>query len=469
MPLYNRFGVPGFHFPGRSLDKDIEDSPLDMRYTRRKPVKSKNLLKDLSPEKFKKPKNTELFEAKAVPPAKGKSWQIFSEYEGKSYKRKGIVRFSYTSRKVFSKSENYSGKSTNAIFLRSVKNDEASLNAYMRKSNFQRVSYLARNEAAIEPTPYYMDSSDEAPLYTYSRETGNKINIYNSDAIALMGTDSTFNFVLSPEDENVDLCALARLFVQRVQKHIKNGKPSFWLAANHFNTENPHVHICMGKTDRVEGKELYLPKYYTTKKMREDLSDCLEILMGPRTWEEENVIRRKTANRRSYTPQDSYIMFHTSEDSQGNLLFPPEEFAKLAGDKSRKDELRRRLFYLKTRGFADYNTKNQTWVIRSDFDIELKKDYYMRLFGMDMDDESQRAKYIVHTNKKSEIPFTGQLIDYRRSDNSNNNIVLLIKDRNGKLHFHEDRIDENLYTIQKDKALEFERSEHGLRVKGVRN
>lgn len=458
---YPHFGVPGMKFAGRQIDYDVEDHPLDMKISRRRPVKANKDASLYNSPVYPRPKK----EMQEYKPYETKKWVEFAKYERKTYQRKALVKFSYTTRTVFENQklpENFSNKATNAIVLKNTSGmTHSELDAFMRQINARKVSYISRDEAAVEPVPKYLDSSSEVPIYTMMN--GPLQNLSNTQAIRVAGSDSFFSFILSPEDPSCDLTSLTAKFVDKILNHIEGGSPSFWFAANHYNTPHPHAHLIVAKTDKDTGKELYIPKYYSVKKMSEDLSECLTDLMGCRTWVEENEARNIKSRTIGYTDIDKKIYQSCKADSDGNLSFSVQTIDSWY--KEDHDNAKRRIRYLKSRGYCVYDKDSKAWLLKRGFDCELKKDEYMTLFGLDYLDADKREKYIVHEDTKGEKGFTGKLLDFRRPEAQDARVVLLIEDRRGNLHFYEDKVDTTRYSIIPNMNVELEKSDRGLKIR----
>lgn len=69
-----------------------------------------------------------------------------------------------------------------------------------------------------------------------------------------------FRFIVSPRDgARADLTELARQLMRQVEKDT--GRRLIWAAVNHYNTDNPHVHIVVRGVDR-DGDEFRIDRGY---------------------------------------------------------------------------------------------------------------------------------------------------------------------------------------------------------------
>lgn len=91
-----------------------------------------------------------------------------------------------------------------------------------------------------------------------------------------------FRFIVSPEDavDMADLKGFARDLMVQMEKDL--GTKLDWAAVDHWNTDNPHVHIILrGRTD--DGQDLVISRDYIKEGMRARAADLVTQELGPRT------------------------------------------------------------------------------------------------------------------------------------------------------------------------------------------
>ena len=91
-----------------------------------------------------------------------------------------------------------------------------------------------------------------------------------------------FRFIVSPEDasEMADLKGFARDLMSQVEKDL--GTKLDWVGVDHWNTDNPHVHIILrGRAD--DAKDLVISRDYISEGMRARAQDLVTQELGPRT------------------------------------------------------------------------------------------------------------------------------------------------------------------------------------------
>ncbi|MEO0830428.1 MAG: DUF3363 domain-containing protein, partial [Pseudomonadota bacterium] len=91
-----------------------------------------------------------------------------------------------------------------------------------------------------------------------------------------------FRFIISPEDAGdlEDLRAFTRDLMARAERDL--GTTLEWVAVDHWNTDNPHVHILVrGKAD--DGRDLVISRDYISRGFRARAEDLVQLELGPRS------------------------------------------------------------------------------------------------------------------------------------------------------------------------------------------
>ena len=91
-----------------------------------------------------------------------------------------------------------------------------------------------------------------------------------------------FRFIVAPEDaaDLADLKGFARELMGQMEKDL--GTRLDWVGVDHWNTDNPHVHIILrGRTD--DGQDLVIARDYIKEGMRARAADLVTQELGPRT------------------------------------------------------------------------------------------------------------------------------------------------------------------------------------------
>ena len=91
-----------------------------------------------------------------------------------------------------------------------------------------------------------------------------------------------FRITVSPEDaaDLADLRTFTREFMADVESDL--GTRLDWVAIDHWNTDNPHIHLLVrGRAD--DGKDLVISRDYISRGMRARAAERVTLELGPRT------------------------------------------------------------------------------------------------------------------------------------------------------------------------------------------
>jgi type IV secretory pathway VirD2 relaxase len=113
-----------------------------------------------------------------------------------------------------------------------------------------------------------------------------------------------FRLMLAPEsgarlEEGDDLKDFTRSTMERIERDL--GVELDWLAVDHHNTDNPHVHVIV-RGVRRDGAELLLPREYVSHGLREAARDVATGILGERSLADERLrlereVRGQSLNR----------------------------------------------------------------------------------------------------------------------------------------------------------------------------
>jgi type IV secretory pathway VirD2 relaxase len=121
-----------------------------------------------------------------------------------------------------------------------------------------------------------------------------------------------FRFIVSPEDasEMTDLRAFTRDLAKQME--IDLGTRLDWVAVDHWNTDNPHVHLLVRGVDE-EGTDLVISRDYISRGLRSRADELVAIELGPRPEHEirNSLAREVTAER--WTRLDQEIRMAADE------------------------------------------------------------------------------------------------------------------------------------------------------------
>jgi type IV secretory pathway VirD2 relaxase len=112
-----------------------------------------------------------------------------------------------------------------------------------------------------------------------------------------------FRFIVSPEDaaELGDLKTFTRELMLDVEKDL--AVKVDWLAVDHWNTDNPHVHVLIrGRAD--DGGDLVISRQYISRGLRDRAAERVTIELGPRSEQEVGAALEREVDAERWTSLD---------------------------------------------------------------------------------------------------------------------------------------------------------------------
>jgi hypothetical protein len=173
-----------------------------------------------------------------------------------------------------------------------------------------------------------------------------------------------FRLIVSPEDAErmKDLTRFTREFMSQVEKDL--GRRLDWVAANHHDTAQPHVHIVIRGGNARNG-ELLMDRKYITHGFRARAQELVTLELGQRRLREMAAARSNDAEREALTAID-----HDIARSLTDGRYTPESER---GGLSRFDGavVKRRLRFLKTLDLAARH-ENGSWAMQDGWQDTLR-------------------------------------------------------------------------------------------------
>ena len=112
-----------------------------------------------------------------------------------------------------------------------------------------------------------------------------------------------FRFIISPEDaaELEDFRAFTRELMTDVERDL--GTRLDWVAVDHWNTDNPHVHVLIrGRAD--DGKDLVISRDYISRGFRDRAAERVTLELGPRSEQEIRSALEREVDAERWTSLD---------------------------------------------------------------------------------------------------------------------------------------------------------------------
>ena len=112
-----------------------------------------------------------------------------------------------------------------------------------------------------------------------------------------------FRFTVSPEDaaEMADLRSFTRELMADAEKDM--GTKLDWVAVDHWNTDNPHIHVLVrGRAD--DGRDLVISRDYISRGFRGRAAERVTLELGPRSEQEIRTALQKEVEAERWTSLD---------------------------------------------------------------------------------------------------------------------------------------------------------------------
>jgi type IV secretory pathway VirD2 relaxase len=143
----------------------------------------------------------------------------------------------------------------------------------------------------------------------------------DADALAFAdrceGDRHHFRFAVSPEDaaDMTDLRAFTRELMADVEKDL--GTQLDWIAVDHWNTDNPHIHVLVrGKAD--DGKDLVISRDYISRGFRARACERVTLELGPRSEHEIRSALTREVDAERWTGLDRAL--RAAADEEGGVV-----------------------------------------------------------------------------------------------------------------------------------------------------
>ena len=178
-----------------------------------------------------------------------------------------------------------------------------------------------------------------------------------------------WKLIVSPEfGDRVDLKRLTRDLISQMETDL--GTRLEWVAAEHFNTEHPHVHVAL-RGVAAEGRPLRISRDFIREGIRHIAEDLCTRQLGYRTEFDAADAQRREVHQHRYTSLDRIIQRDAdSAEAAESPFFTVNKDPSRAGLGPSTSLIERRtaerLMVLESIGLAE-STGPKTWRVRRDF------------------------------------------------------------------------------------------------------
>ena len=301
--------------------------------------------------------------------------------------------------------------------------------------NAKKIGYISREDATkADLRPFWEEATDETRIYTGS-EPNHPEYLTNEEAVNLIGDTPVFRVVLSPEEKGVDLSGLAVRFMEESFMPALGTYDVNWVAANHYNTEHPHVHILVSRIGNTEERPLlkFPHSYLADGKMMKDARDIVTSMMGARTSDEERKLSMARTSRFAYTDTDRRIESRVKRE--GGLDVLTMEAMSHEAIK-RRTEMRRRLSWLSANtGAVWFDKDKDAWMLKPTWKDRLRIEENAEKLGIE---RKEKASAIV--DGRETVPYSGTIRKAHTVDDNPDKGIFSIVDKEGRVHIITDSI-----------------------------
>lgn len=242
-----------------------------------------------------------------------------------------------------------------------------------------------------------------------------------------------FRFIVSPEDagEMTDLKAFTRDLAQQMEADL--GTRLDWVAVDHWNTDNPHVHLLVRGVDET-GADLVISRDYISRGLRSRAEDLVSIELGPKPEHEiRNALEKEVAAER-WTRLDVEIRGHA--DDVGYIDLRPG--ARGTADTETRRLMIGRLQHLEKMGLATSAGPGE-WMVgleaeRHLRDLGMRGDIIKTMHRAFTERRQDRgvADYVIGGGAGS--PIIGRLVDKGLHDELTGEAYAVIDGTDGRAH-----------------------------------
>ena len=242
-----------------------------------------------------------------------------------------------------------------------------------------------------------------------------------------------FRFIISPEDaaELGDLRTFTRELMQDVERDL--GTRLDWVAVDHWNTDNPHIHVLIrGRAD--DGQDLVISRAYISQGFRDRAAERVTFELGPRSEHEIRTALEKEVEAERWTSIDRALR-DVSDDGGGVADLRPggeddPEMRRLMIGRAAKLE---RLGLAEQVGPAQWTLKPGLEPGLRDLGIrgDIIKTMHRAMSGADR--EPDIAGFAIHGDAPAD-PVLGQLVQRGLDDELKGSAYAIVEGVDGRTH-----------------------------------
>jgi len=242
-----------------------------------------------------------------------------------------------------------------------------------------------------------------------------------------------FRFIVSPEDavDMADLKSHARELMGQMEKDLATRLD--WVGVDHWNTDNPHIHIVVrGRTD--DGHDLVISRDYIKEGMRARAQYLVTQELGPRTDLEINRNLERQVEAERWTQLDRQLVRDAGKSGIIDLApqagQQPDEFHALKVGRLRTLEIR----------WLAGQVGHQQWFIKPEAEATLRElgergDIIKRMHRALTERGIERgsASYVL-AGESLDVPVIGRLVERGLDDELKGTAYAVVDGVDGRTH-----------------------------------
>jgi len=228
-----------------------------------------------------------------------------------------------------------------------------------------------------------------------------------------------FRIFLSPASNNVPLDTLAKTFIATLER--QTGYQLFWVAANHYDTANHHVHLLINGCDK-NGKDVFFPPDLVKTFMRETARNLCTSLIGSRTKEDIAKEQKGLLTTNRHTLLDTKI-----KEQMINLAIVPNPIGRDA------ESIKTRLLHLQAVGLCTYQDGRFVFTPEWETLLQTGGRYNTLLTARKRLDHTDELNYMLYDGSHGTV--SGLVSAVYKTDEVSDNHALVLEAINGNAYF----------------------------------
>ncbi|HJV33477.1 DUF3363 domain-containing protein [Geomonas sp.] len=287
------------------------------------------------------------------------------------------------------------------------------------------ISYITRDSACeISQAKLYNEKADVSPQ---------DLNNFLDDAAS---DRHHFRFIISPENaHDLDLSLFTRDLVNQMEKDL--GTKLTYLAANHGNTDNPHIHLIIRGKDE-KGKDLLIARDYLSHGIRGRASELATKELGHRS--ELEIRRGITAqiSKERFTEIDRDLVREANSNDQGTVDLRQKGLYHKSFSTFKRQVRLRRLEELKKWGLAS-ETSPGVWRLEDGFEATMRemgvRGDIIKTMHKALKEAPHREYAIFDQDDPNQLNITGKVVEKGLVNELNDKKYLIVSATDGRAYY----------------------------------